>query len=39
MVQIRFQGKNKKDYLIFDEEVFTNRLFSKAGKNVILQIQ
>ncbi len=39
MVQIRFQGKYKRDYLIFDEEVFTDRLFSKARKNLVLQIQ
>ena len=39
MVQIRFQGKYKRDYLIFDEEVFTDRLFSKARKNIVLQIQ
>lgn len=39
MVQIRFQGNYKRDYLIFDEEVFADRLFSKARKNVVLQIQ
>jgi hypothetical protein len=39
MVQIRFQDKHKRDYLIFDEDVFAERLFSKARKNAVLQMQ
>lgn len=39
MVQIRFHGKHQRDYLIFDEEVFTDRLFTKARTNVFLQMQ
>lgn len=37
MVKIRFKDKGEKDYLIFDEEAFTERLFAKARNNVVIQ--
>ena len=38
MVTINFDNKAKKDYLIFDEEKFAERLFSKAKMNIVGQI-
>ena len=38
MVTIDFDNKAKKDYLIFDEEEFAERLFNKAKKNIVGQI-
>lgn len=38
MVTINFNNKAKKDYLIFDEEEFAERLFNKAKKNIVGQI-
>ena len=34
MVNILFQDGTKKEYLIFDEQAFTEQLFSKARENI-----
>ena len=38
MVTIIFNNKTKRDYLIFDEEEFAERLFNKAKENIVGQI-
>lgn len=35
MVQVRFEDGKERDYLIFNEQVFAEKLFSKARENMI----
>jgi hypothetical protein len=39
MVQLKFKDKSEKDYLIFDEQDFAEKLFSKARKHIVAKGQ